>query len=153
MLFLEEIHLEGEDGEELIDIALDVLNAIFLPGPNLRRNIVIDRNICLHFYIFSNLQVEAWIIDKNHTIGLPFGDIELTHLHVPKNRRKVQQYGNEAHISQLTIMFDAGTTNGCHQIAAKETELCVGVNFFQRLHQVGCMKVARGLACYEIVFH
>ena len=46
MLLLEEINLEGEDREELIDIATDVLDAVFLPCPDLGRDIIADGDIC-----------------------------------------------------------------------------------------------------------
>ena len=42
MLLLEELHFEGEDGEQLVDVALDVLDAILLPGPYLRGDVVVD---------------------------------------------------------------------------------------------------------------
>ena len=40
VLLLEEINLEREDGEKFIDIATDVLDAVLLPRPDLRRNVV-----------------------------------------------------------------------------------------------------------------
>ena len=104
MFLLEEIHLEGEDGEEFIDIALDVLDAIFLPRPNLGRDVIIHRDICMRFYILGYLEVEAWIIHKNNAIGVPLSDIVLTHPHIAKYRRQMKQYGDKAHIGQFLIM-------------------------------------------------
>ena len=50
-------------------------------------------------------------------------------------------------------MTNAGTTNGRHQVATKETELGLSVNIFQRPHQMRCMQITRGLANYQIVLH
>jgi hypothetical protein len=111
MLFLEEIHLEGEDGEEFIDIALDVLDAIFLPRPNLGRDVIIYRDVCMRFYILGYLEVEAWIIHKDDAIGVPLSDIALTHLHIAKYRRKMDQYGDEAHIGQFLIVAYTSASN------------------------------------------
>ena len=46
MFFLEEVHLEGQDGEKFVDVAADVLDAVLLPGPDLRGDVVIDGNVC-----------------------------------------------------------------------------------------------------------
>ena len=46
VLLFEKIHFEGQDGEEFVDITTDILDAVFLPSPDLRRDIVIDGNIC-----------------------------------------------------------------------------------------------------------
>ena len=59
VLLLKEIHLEGENGEEFVDITTDVLDAVLLPSPDLRGDVVIDGDVCPRFYIFGNLQVEA----------------------------------------------------------------------------------------------
>ena len=82
MLPFEEFHLEGQDGKEFIHIALDVLDAIFLPRPDLGRDIIIDRNVCPRFYIFGYLQVKTRIIHEDDTVGLPRRDVLLTHPHV-----------------------------------------------------------------------
>ena len=46
VLLLEEIDLEGQNREELVDIAADVLDAVLLPRPYLRRDIVVDGYVC-----------------------------------------------------------------------------------------------------------
>ena len=84
MKFKEEINLEGEYREQLINIALNVLYTIFLPSPNLWRDIIINRNICMRFYILSNFKIKARIVYQNNTVRLPLRDILLTHLHVAK---------------------------------------------------------------------
>ena len=40
MFLFKERHLERQDGEKFIHIALDILNTVFFPCPNFRRNIV-----------------------------------------------------------------------------------------------------------------
>ena len=139
VFLLEEIDLEGEDREEFIDIATDVLDTVFLPGPDLRRDIIIDGDICPRFYIFCNLQVKARIIHENHTIGLPCTDILLTHFHITKYRWQMEQHGDKAHIGQLLIVAHAGTANGRHQVTSEESELSLFVNIFQGAHQVRCV--------------
>ena len=153
MLLLEEIDLEGEDREELIDIATDVLDAVFLPCPDLWRDIIVDGDICPRFYIFSNLQIKARIIHEDHTVRLPCRDILLTHLHIAEYRWQVQQYWDKAHIGELLVVAHTGASNGCHQVAAEESEVCLSVNIFQGSHQVRCVQVARGFANDEIIFH
>ena len=83
MLLLEEIHLEGQDGEELVNIATDVLDAVLLPSPDLWRDVIIDGNVCPRFYILCNLQIEAGIIYQYDAVRLPGQDILLAELHIP----------------------------------------------------------------------
>ena len=90
VFLLEELHLERQDREELVDIALDVFNAILLPRPDLRRYIIIDWDICLRFYIFCNIKIEAWIVHENHTVWLPLLDIRLAHTHITQYGGQVQ---------------------------------------------------------------
>ena len=112
MVFLfEKRHLERKNGKKFVNVTLNVFDTILFPSPDLWRNIIIDRNICLGFYIFCYLQIEAWIIDQNHAIWLPNSDITLTHAHITKNHWQVKKHGNEAHISQFTIMPDTCATD------------------------------------------
>ena len=153
VFLLEEIHLEGEDGEEFVDIATDVLDAVFLPSPDFRGDVVIDGDVCPRFYIFGDLQVEARIVHQDDAVRLPRLDILFAELHVLQDGRKVQQHGDQAHIGQVAIMADTCAADGRHQVAAEETEVCLVVNFLQRAHQVGGVEVARGFADYEIILH
>ena len=98
MFLLEELYFKRQDREQFVDIALDSLDAMLLPCPNLRRYIVVDRNLCIGFYIFCYIQIKAGIVDEYHTIRLPSQDILLTHLHIPKYRRQMHQDRNNTHI-------------------------------------------------------
>ena len=153
VLAFEEIDLEGQDGEEFIDIAFDVLDAILLPRPDLGRDVIINGYVCPRFYKFCNLQIETRIVDQNDTVRLPRKDILFTHPHVPQYRRKMEQHGNKAHVGKVPIVAHAGTTHRRHQVAAKEPELRICVKILQRLHQVRGMEVARGFTDYQVVLH
>ena len=139
VFLLEKRHLERKNGKQFVDVALDVLDTMLLPRPYLWRDVIIDRNICLRFYIFCNLQIETRIIDQDHTVRLPIQDIPLAHAHITEYHRQMEKYGDKSHISQFSIMPDPRTTDGRHQIAAEETKLGGRVNFFQRTHQMRCM--------------
>ena len=142
MFLLKEVDLERQDGEEFVDIATDVLDAILLPSPDLWSNIVIDGDVCMRFYIFRDIEVEAWIVNENDTVRMPVLDIALAHPHVPENCRKMEQHRNKAHVGEIAVMLHQGTTHRCHHIATKEAKIGLNVNFFQRPHQVRCMEVA-----------
>ena len=131
VLLFEECYFERQNGEEFIDIAFDSLNTMLLPCPYLRRYIVIDGYLCLGFYVFSNIQVKTWIINENHAVWLPRQDILLTHLHITKYRWQMHQDRNNAHIGQIAVVLDKRSSNSLHQVATKETECRLLVNFFQ----------------------
>ena len=83
MLPLKELHLERQDREQFVHIALDVLDAIFLPRPYLWRDVIVNGTDSMCFHIFRYLQIEARVIDKNDHVRLPLRDILLTHAHIP----------------------------------------------------------------------
>ena len=101
VLLLEEIYLERQDGEEFVDIATDVLDAVLFPCPDFRRNVVKNmRNTTVWKLftfrfplfisnVFCNLQIEAWIIHENHTVWFPISDVLLAHLHIFQNSGKM----------------------------------------------------------------
>ena len=163
MMFLfEERYLERQDGEQLIHIAFDVLDAVFLPSPDLWRDIIeefshlggIVRWLISHFSeIFGNLKIEAGIVNKDHGIGLPLHDILLAQCHISENGAQMEQYWNEAHIGQFLIMFHTGASHGGHQVTTEEPERCFRILFLQRPHQMRSMEVAACLAYYQVVFH
>ena len=82
VLLLKERNLEGKDREQLIHIAANLFDAVFLPGPDLRRDIIIHRTDALCLHIFGDAEVKAWIIHENHDVRVPGGDILLTLAHV-----------------------------------------------------------------------
>ena len=58
VFLLEEVYLEGQYAEQLVDVALDVLDAVLLPRPNLRSNVVIDLRT-LAFEEFRYLEMSS----------------------------------------------------------------------------------------------
>ena len=77
MFLLKELHLEGEDGEELIDIALEGFDAPLLPRPQLRRDVVIDWAEADGMDVFGYLEIETWVIDEDDNIRAPRHDVVL----------------------------------------------------------------------------
>ena len=137
----EEFNFKRKDREQLVYIAFDVLDAIFLPRPNLRRNIIIHRNVRMLLNKLGNLQVKARIIDQNNHIRLPLNNILLAFVHILKDGTQMQQDRNEPHIGQFLIMFDTSTSHRTHQITTEKAEIRLGILFLQGTHQVRCMKI------------
>lgn len=136
VLLLKERSLEGKDGEQFADIALDVLDAVFFPCPYLGRYIVVNGDARLGVYELRDVEVEARIIDQYHHVGLPFRDVALAESHVPEDGPQVEQHGDEAHVRHLLVVLDACAADGSHQVAAEETELCLRVFVLERLHEM-----------------
>ena len=82
VLLLEEGHLERQDGEHLVHIALYTLDAPLLPRPYLRRYVVVDGYAGLGMHILGNVKIEARIVDKDKGVGLPLHYIALAHSHI-----------------------------------------------------------------------
>lgn len=87
-MLLEEIDLERQDRKQLIDIAFNILDAVLLPRPDLRRNIIVDRYLRVPLDVFGYLQVKPRIIDQNQDIRLPRFDILLAKSMLRKMVRK-----------------------------------------------------------------
>ena len=96
----------------------------------------------MRFYIFGNVEVETRIINEDHAVRPPCLDIALAHLHVAEYRWQMEQHRNKAHVGEIAIVLYQCTTYRRHQVATKEPEIGLGVNFFQRAHQAGRMEVA-----------
>ena len=84
VLLLEKVHLEGKNTEQLVDIALDILDAVLLPRPYLRRDIVVNFGLwrLQLLDVLGDAEVEARVVDENDDIGLPLTDIFLTPTHI-----------------------------------------------------------------------
>ena len=123
VFLLEEGHLERQDREEFIHITTDLFDAVLLPCPYFRRDIVINRTKSLRFHIFGDAEVEARVIHKDYNIRAPSGDVFLTLAHISQNGAQMEQHGDEAHIGQFAVVLYQGGTLGCHQVASKTTEL------------------------------
>lgn len=68
----------------------------------------------------GDVQIEAWIVDQYHHIGLPSHNVILTTLHVGKDSAQVHQYGYKTHVSQLAIVLHPRTAHCRHQVTAKK---------------------------------
>ena len=84
VLLLEKVHLEGKNTEQLVDIALDILDAVLLPRPYLRRDIIVDFGLwrLQLMDVLGDAEVETRVVDENDDIGLPLADILLTPAHI-----------------------------------------------------------------------
>ena len=150
---LKEIHLKRKNREKFIHIPLDVLYPIFLPSPNLRRYIIINRNICMLLHKFGNLQIKSWIIYQNYHIRIPIYDILLAKLHILENGAQMQKHWNKTHISQFFIMLNTGSSYSTHQIPTKETEISIHILLLQGTHQIGRMQISRSFTNNQIILH
>lgn len=148
VLLLEERHLERQYREQLVDVVLYLLDAILLPRPYLRRDIVVDRYLGMLVYELRNLEVEARIVDKNHGVGPPLHDVALAERHVAQNSAQVEQYGDDAHVRQFAVVAHACASDSRHHVAAEEAKLSFRVFFEQSLHKMRGVQVARCLANY-----
>ena len=153
MFFLEERNLERQDGKQFSHITLDVLDAVFLPGPKLGRYVIISRYVCIGFQELSNIQVKPGIVDQNHHIGLPPNNVFFAHFHVLEDGSQVQQHGDKTHVRHFLEMPHPLSPNRRHEVSAEESKLSVIVLFFQSRHQVRGMQVSTGFANNQIILH
>ena len=153
LVLLIERHLEGEDGEEFLDVTANGLDAPLLPGPYLRRDIVIDRYLRVLVDVAGYVEIEARIIDQDYYVGTPRHNVLLTPLHVAKDGAQVKQDGHKTHIGQVLVVAHAFAADGRHEVAAEEAKLRRGVILAQRGHQPAGVEVATCLAHYQIVLH
>ena len=154
MLAFKEIDLERQDGEKLVHVALDVLDAVLLPRPYLGSDVVVDRDTRAGMDVLGDAEVEAGVIHQYQSIGPPLHDVSLAEVHVGKDGAQVEQDGDEAHVGQVAVVLHRRTTaRGSHQVAPKEAELRLRVFATQGRHQVRRMEVARGFADNQVVFH
>ena len=86
MPLLIERYLERQNGEHLVDISFDGLDAPFLPRPNLGRDVIVDRNARFSTQIFGYTEIKARIVNEYYHVGLPANNISLAQFHVLNNR-------------------------------------------------------------------
>ena len=127
MLSFEEFHFKRKNGEKLIYISFYILDTVFFPRPYLRRNIIVNRYLCLCVDKFGNIQIESRIIYQNDNIRIPGNDIFLATSHIGKDSTQMEQHRNKSHISQLLIMFHHRTAYGSHQITAEKTKFSLRI--------------------------
>lgn len=153
VLLLEEGHLERQYREQLVDIALDALDAPLLPRPYLGRDVIVDGYLRMRMDIFGYVEIESWIVDEYKCIGLPLHNVALALCHIAEDGRQMHEYGYKAHICQLTIVSHTYPSDIRHLVAAEETELGCIVYTTQSSHKVRSVQVARGFANNQVVSH
>ena len=153
VLLLKETHLERQDGEQMVYIALDVLDAVLLPRPNLRRDVVEHLGQPVLVHELGDVEIEARVVDQDHRVGSPLPDILLALRHVAEDGRQVEEHRDEAHIGHLAVVAHQGSSLGGHLVATEEAELGLAVGLCQFSHQVSGMQVATRLSHYQVVSH
>ena len=135
VVLLVERHLEGQDAQKAVDVALDVLYAVLLPCPYLGRDVVEDRDVCVLLDVACYLQVEAGIVDEDERVGLPGEDVLATTLHAPHDGGQVHEYGQEAHVGKVAVVLHQLSPLSRHHVAAEASEAGLGVFVPERCHQ------------------
>ena len=102
---------------------------------------------------FLNLEVEAWVVDTNHSVGLPVLYVAFAESDVSQHGTQVHDDFDEAHDGEVADVAHRFTSFSLHGVAAPEAELCLGVLRAQGLDEVGAIKVTRGFAGYDVVLH
>ena len=136
MFRFKKLHFKGKYGEEFIHIAFDILDAILLPCPYLRRNIVENRNLSPGMYKLSYVKIETGIVYQNHDIRIPANNILLATFHIRKDRTQMKQHGDKSHICQFFIMLHHRPSDGSHQISTEKTEISLRIFRLQGSHQM-----------------
>ena len=153
MLLLKIVFLKRKDGEHSVHVTTNGMNAVFLPSPYFRRNIVENRTDAFFLDIGCNLEIETGIVHKNHRIGLPSGNFLFATLHATQNGRKMKQNGNEAHVGKVSVVTKQFPAGSFHFIAAVTAELCFGIFLLQRHHQMCGVEVSTGFTGNKKVLH
>ena len=81
---------------------------------------------------FGYVEIESGIVDEYDDIGLPADDVFLAQGHVAEDGPQMEQHGHEAHICQLTVMPEHGSSYGPHHVAPDEAELRPGISLGER---------------------
>ena len=136
VVLFEEFYFKRQDREKLVNIAFDVLYAMFFPCPYLWRNVVVDRNIGLALHELGNVKVESRVVYEYDNVGIPTYDVLFAQTHVLKDRAQMEQYGDESHVGQFSIMLYERAAYCRHFFTSVEAKICILVQFLERLHQV-----------------
>ena len=102
-LFFVKRLLERQNHHHLVHIAADLLDAPFLPRPDLRGN-VIDNLEVLLFREFGDAEVESGIVHQHEDIRLPREDIPLAYPDVPQHFAQMHKNLPKTHESHLLVV-------------------------------------------------
>ena len=150
----EPLRLEGEDGVETIDILLDLLYAVLLPGPRLGGDVVEDLDLLL-LGPLGHLEVEARVVDQDQYIGLECLDVGLTLAKLTTNRAEVFQHIHKTEKRGLAVVLGKilRTARLGHQITTPKAKLRLRIGLFQPLTQFRAVQIARRLTDDQIISH
>ena len=144
--------LEGEDDEHAVDVFLDKLDAVFLPGPKLRAHEEDYRNAELVEF-FGEFEVDVGEVDEDGGAGAAGADglLELAEFSVDAGQ--VADDFGDSHDGYVFRADDAFETGGGHALAA-HAEICGGLAgfgelAFEGLDQKGAVVLAAGFACRD----
>ena len=90
MLVFEKLHLERQNGKQFIHIPLDILDTVFFPRPYLRRNIIVNRYLCLCMDKLGNIKIESRIIYQNNNVRFPGNNVFFATLHICKDSAQME---------------------------------------------------------------
>jgi hypothetical protein len=102
---------------------------------------------------FRYAEIEAGIIDADEYVGTKRSDIVFTKAKITKDSRQILDDLCKAHEGQFTIMFYQGGAGCLHLIASPAANDGLLVLLAQGGYQIASMKIAGGLARYDIIAH
>lgn len=91
---------------------------------------------------FSNPEVKPRIVNQNNGIRSILQYVLFAVFDIVQDRPQIHKDFGKAHKGKLPVMFYQSSANLFHEVASPKPEISVGLLIFQRLHQIGGMKVA-----------
>ncbi len=127
--FLIELFFKGKDDQHFVDVLADLADAVFLPGPDLGRDIINDTQP-LPAGPFGDTHIKAGVVYQDEGVGAVLEDIPFAEVDIAEDGPEVHQHFGEAHESKVFIVFDYFGARGLHQVTAPATDIGPGVLFF-----------------------
>src|SRR5437868_6806288 len=150
--FFIEFHLEWQDDKHFVDVALDLLRPLFLPGPYLWRDIIHHPDPLL-FGPFGYAHIEAGIVDKHQHIWFVVENVFFTKADIAENGRQMHNDLDKPHKGKVAVVLDQRGAGCLHTVAAPAAHIGALVHLVQLLDQITPVKVAASLTCYDIITH
>ena len=144
--------LEGKDHQHPVDVLLDELDAVLLPGPQLRADEVDDGN-AEAVELFGQAEVDFGEVDEHGDAGWPLPDGLLEFFELAVDAGQMEDDLGEAHDGHVFGADDALQAGGSHARAAHAEEggcpAGGGELPLKRVDQQGAILLAAGLACRD----
>ncbi len=140
--------LEGEDHEHAVDVALDELDAVFLPGPELRADEEEDRD-AEAMELFGELEVDVGEVDEDGERGAALADGVLETAKFVIDAGQVADDFGDAHDRHVFSADDAIEAGIDHALAAHANSHCVAAGpqaLLQLRKEHGAIGFAAGFA-------